>query len=238
MKSKRLTIFCVALMVLAGTPRAWQEVNKLLAIIQHKAQVKFWSMVLQPKDGEPADREMVAAVQLFEPLPAKLDSNCPLNHQESTGEEVSSSPKTGRRTDATSAQLKARAQRQGSSAPASHAGLIAKSSKALRGKSNAEYLFNFRNVPESQPSGVTARSNPAPLAPRGAAALPHPPSSKGDTFRFVMTPAPSPVVSSLVEKENMSQLKMLKKTFEENKWIRQKGRLFPVSRGVAAFPSS
>jgi hypothetical protein len=238
MKSRRLTIFCVALMVLAGTPRAWQEVNKLLAIIQHKAQVKLWSMVLQPKDDEPADREMVAAVQLFEPLPAKLDSNCTLDHQESTGEQLSNNSKTGRRTDAASAQLKPRARQQAASAPTSHAGLIAKSFKALREKSNAERLFNFRSVPESQPSEVVARSSPSPLAVHDAATPPHPPASKSDTFRFVMIPAPSPVASSLVEKENMPQLKMLKKTFEENKWIRQKGRLLPVSRGVAAFPSS
>jgi hypothetical protein len=238
MKNRRLTIFCVALMVVAGTPRAWQEVNKLLAIIQHKAQVKFWSMVLQPKDGEPADGEMVVAVQLFETIPANLDSNCSLESQEPQGEQMSRNLKTGRRADSASAQLKARRQRQTASAPASHAALIAKSFKALNEKSNAELLSYFRSTPESQPSGVVARSAPAPPAPRGAAALPHPPASKSDTFTYVMIPATSPVASSLIEKENLPQLKMLKKTIEENKWIRQKGRLLPVSRGVAAFPAS
>ncbi|MDT4899028.1 MAG: hypothetical protein QOH25_4105 [Acidobacteriota bacterium] len=224
MKSRRLTIFCVAVMVLAGTPRAWQEVNKLLAVIQHKAQAKFWSMVLQPKERESADGEMVAAAQLFETIPAKLDSNCPLDRQESQGEQAASSSKAGRRTDSASAQPKARAPRQTASAPSSHASLIAKSFKALREKSNVEFLVHFRSIPESQRSEVIAESSPASLPLPRAAALPHPPASKSDTFRFVMIPAINPVASSLVEKESLLQLKMLKKTIEENKWIRQKDR--------------
>jgi len=234
MKSKRLTVFCVALMVLAGTPRAWQEVNKLLAVIQHKAQVKLWSMVLQPKNVEPADGEMVAAVQLFETIPANLDSNCTIEHQESKGEQVSRSSKSGRRPDSASAQLKARAQRQAASAPSSHAGLIAKSLKALDDKSNAELLRHLRSIPESQPSEVIARSNPAPLAPRGVAVLPHPQAGKSDTFRFVMIPATSPVASSLIEKENVFQLKMLKKALEENKGNRQKDRPKPRNADFGA----
>ena len=237
MKSRRLTIFCVALMVLAGTPRAWQEVNKLLAVVQRKAQVKFWSMVLQPKDREATDGELVAAAELFEISPAKLDSNRALDSLESEGEQASISSKTVRRTASASSQPKARVQRQTIIAPSSHAGLIAKAFKAQPEKSNGELLRHLRSVPQSQPSAV-AKSNPAPQAPRGAAALPHPPSSKNDTFRFVMIPAPSPVASSFIGKENLPQLKMLKKTIEENKWIRQKGRLLQVSRGVAAFPSS
>lgn len=230
MKSKRLTVFCVALMVVAGTPRAWQEVNKLLAVIQHKAQVKLWSMVLQPKKGEPADGEMVAAVQLFETVPASLDSNCTIDRQEAKGEQVSRSSRAARRTDSASAQFKARAQRQAASAPSSHAGVIAKSLKAFGDKSNTELLRHRRNVAESLPSEVIARSNPAPLAPRGVAVLPHPTAGKSDTFRFVTIPATGPVASSLVERENVFQLKMLKKAFEENKVHRQKDR--PKSRNA------
>jgi hypothetical protein len=236
MKSKRLTIFCVALMVLAGTPRAWQEVNKLLAVIQHKAQVKLWSMVLQPRDKESARGELVAAVQLFEPSLGALDSDCALENQESQGERVSSSPKTTRRIDAAPAQSKARARKPSVVAPSSHADLIAKSFKALDEKSNAELLRHFKNRPESQPSTVVGAGRPAPLP--GALAAPHPAMSKSDTFRFVMIPATSPVASSLVQKENFPQLKTLKKTLEENKWIRQKGRVLPVGRGVVAFPAS
>ena len=236
MKSRRLTIFCVALMALAGTPRAWQEVNKLLAVVQRKAQAKFWSMVLQPKDRQFADGELVAAARSFEISPAKLDSNCTLDSRESQGGQVSSRSKVIRRIDSASSQPKKSARRQTATVPSSDAGLIAKSFKAQHEKSNKELLRHFRSFSESQPSAV-AKSSLAPLSPRSASALPHPAASKGDTFRFVVIPATSPVASSLIEKENMPQLKMLKKTLEDNKWIRQKGR-FPVSRGVAAFPSS
>src|SRR5215210_5444198 len=107
MKSRRLTIFCVALMVVAGTPRAWQEVNKLLAVVQRKAQAKFWSMVLQPKDRESAGGELIAAAELFELSPAKVDSNCALDRRESQGDQISDSSKAIRRTASASSQPKA-----------------------------------------------------------------------------------------------------------------------------------
>jgi hypothetical protein len=44
----------------------------------------------------------------------------------------------------------------------------------------------------------------------------------------------SPVASALVEKESVVQFKLLKKTFEEPKLIRQKTRL-PVGKGVVSF---
>jgi hypothetical protein len=233
MKSRRLTIFCVAIVALAGTPRAWQEAGKLLAVVQHKTQVRFWSMVLQPKNSESAGAELVAAAQPFETDPASLDSNCPLEQRESQGHQVWNYSKTARRIESTSSRPQAEAQRPSAVAPLSHAGLIAKALKAPRGDSRAESLRHSRSIMESQPFEVS-ESRPAVLARHSAPAAPRPPASMGDTYTFVMLPAISPVASALVEKENVVQFKMLKKTFDEHKLIRQKGRLSAI-RGVMTF---
>ena len=236
MKSRRLMIFCVALVALAGTPRAWQEAGKLLAAVQHKAQVKFWSLVLQPKNRESAATELVArASRPSEISPASLDSNCPLEPVTTQRVLASSNSRAGRRVDSASFQPQRKAQRENTSVttPLSHTGLIAKAVKASRGDSNAESLRHSRSIPESELSGVS-EIRPSLMALASKSAAPLPPASKNEAFKFVMIPAPSPAVSALVEKENLLRLKVLRKAIEEPKTIRQKTRL-PVVRGTAAF---
>ncbi len=234
MKSRRLTIFCVAMIALAGTPRAWREVGKLLTVVQHKAQVKFWSMVL-PGERESAGAEMVAAVEPLESSSVDVASNCPLQRGESWANQASSRSKANRRATPVSVQSQARAQRETVSAPASHAGLIARALKATRGDGGAESLLRSRKVWEREVSAI-AVNVPSSLVPPGAATLPHQPASKGNTFVFVMPPPAAPVAASLVEKEAVIQFKLMKKSVEGGKLLRQKGR-FPGSGGPAAFPS-
>lgn len=231
MKSRRLTIFCVAMIALAGTPRVWQEVSKLLAVAQHRAQVKFWSMVL-PGERESGEGELIAAADPMEFASAEDASTCPLQRGAAKENLALSNSKQNRRTTPTAIQAQDRARTENS--PASHAGLIARALKAQRG--DAESLLRSRNVWVSQPTAIAA-NNPASLVLPSAATLPHQPASKSDTFRFVLMPPASPVTSSLVERETAFQFKMLKKSLEAGKLLRQKGRL-PVSSGTAAFPSS
>jgi hypothetical protein len=235
MKSRRLTIFCVAMIALAGTPRVWREVGKLLTVVQHKAQVKFWSMVLPGERGS-AGAQMIAAVQ---PLDASLvdsDSTCPLQSGESWENQASGRSKSNRLVAPASVQFQARVLREtDSSAPASHAGLIARALKAPRGDGGTESLLRSRTVWEHQPTAI-AGNLPSPLAMPSAATLPHQPAGKGDTFIFVMPPPAPDAASSLAEKEAVNQFKLIKKAVEAGKLLRQKGR-FPVS-GIAAFPSS
>ena len=229
MKSRSLTISCMAMIALVGTPRALQEVGKLLAVVQHKAQVKFWSMVLQPGEKKASRAETIAAAR---PLPAssvEVASNCPLPRGESQVRQELSSRKANRRAATVSFQPKA---------IAPDTGLIARAPKSPRGNSSAERLLHSRSVWQSQPSGIAQVRPPSPSLPGAAAALPHPPTSKSDTFRFVMIPTINhAAVSALTEKEAIVQFKLMKKSLEDNKLIRQKIR-FPVSRGAAAFPSS
>lgn len=233
MKSRRLTIFCVALVALAGTPRAWQEAGKLLAAVQHKAQVRFWSMVLQPKTRESANVELVASIQ-----PARLDADCPLEPQTPQSNRALSNSKAGRKVVSASSQSQRRAPRQnmGGGAPLSHAGLIATALEAPRGESKVESLRHSGSIPVASSLSRAAESYAALLALNSTVAatapLP-PPASKSDTFKYVLLPTVNPAVSVLVEKENVLRFKMLRKAVEEPKMIRQKNRP-PVIRGAAA----
>jgi hypothetical protein len=103
-----------------------------------------------------------------------------------------------------------------------------------------EGLRDLKVIPEIQPSEFAENWTTPHTAPRRATMtlLPHPPASKkSDTFRFVMIPATSPVASAFFEKENIVQFKVLKKTLDGNRLPRLRGSI-PVSRSVAAFPSS
>ena len=234
MRSRRLTIFCVAMIALAGTPRAWREAGKLLSFAQHKAQVKFWSMVLPNGEAASARGEMVAAAQ---PLGASYGddaTSCPTQTRVSWVNRASGSPKANRRT--ASVPAKAGERREADIAPASHASLVARALKAPRGDGGTESLIRSRTAWEHQPSAI-AGNNPAALILTTAATLPHAPASKSDTFRFVMIPVVAPDVSALGEKEAALQLKLLKKSLEDGKLLRQRHRL-PVSRGMAASPAS
>jgi hypothetical protein len=243
MNSKRLTIFCVALVALAGAPRAWQEAGKLLAAVQHKAQVKFWSMVMQPKTPESASLELIAAAEPARISPASFDSNCPLAAPGAAVRDLQarSHYKAERKAAEASAQSQRSAERQQSltaAAPLSHAGLIAKALKAPRGDSHAESLRHSQNIPLEVRLSAVAESRTL-LAYDGRATAPlSPPSGKGDTFKFLTLPTVNPVASALIDKDTALRLKMLRKPMEEPKLIRQKTRL-PVMRGtVSYFPAS
>lgn len=246
MKSRRLTILCVALVALAGTPRAWQEAGKLLAAIQHKAQVMFWSQVLQPKTRESAGSELVASARPAQMSPAAFDAGCPLTRAEPRDRQSAISFKAGRRASTAVVQPKGASRVRGMEAdnliaPNSHADLIAGTYKALREKSAVEELRRFERIQERRASGI-AMSSPAPPAMptmvTPAPALPHSSAaSKAENFKFVMIPSISPVASALIEKENVVQFRMLRKIIEDSKQMRRKNSL-PVSRGAAAFPST
>jgi hypothetical protein len=238
MKSRRFTALCVALVALAGTPRALQEGGRLLAIIQHKAQVKFWSMVLEPKaTAESADTQLLATAR---PLarPITLESNCPLQAAESqVTQQARSNSRAGLKADTVS-RPKAGTRQQMVSAPSSPAGLMAANGKALFERSRAPQpqLRHLKRLPAHPPVAIT-ETVPATLALQKAAVESLPTAAgRPDTFRFVMAPAVNPVASVLVEKENIIQLKMLRKSFEDSKQPRhkEKGRL-PIGRGVPSY---
>ena len=226
------------MITLVGTPRAWQEIGNLLATAQHKAQVKFWSMVL-PAGRESADAETIAAARRLEASATEVASNCPVEGGKVWEDQVAGGSRANRRTAPISFQPKARAQRPPAAVPtASHGVLIAKALKTQRGNGGAESLLHSANLPENHPLGF-AESHPSSVPRPGAlvAALPKPPVGGKDTYRFVLIPNANSVVPALIDKENIVHLKQMRKAFEDNKALRQKSR-FPLSRSAAAFPSS
>jgi hypothetical protein len=62
MKNKRLAILFVVV-TLGGSPQVWQQVNNLIAAVQHRAQIKFLSMVLTPQNGANEVQTLVPLTQ-------------------------------------------------------------------------------------------------------------------------------------------------------------------------------
>jgi hypothetical protein len=215
MKSRRLTILCVAAIALAGTPRAWHEFRKALAFVQHKVQVKLWSMVLEPKDHR-TDVQLVEAIQQSGAKPVEVASNCPSEREESQRNHVSNRSETERRTDFPRFRP-GKAREEIAAAPAT---LIAKALKTPRGVGSLESL-GHGSVTIGDPLGF-AESGELSLISGTAAALPQPPAGKAEAFKFALIPMANPIVSTLLEKETVVQLKLMKKVLEENRLIRPK----------------
>lgn len=230
MKSRRLTILCVAAIALVGTPRAWQEMSNLLAAAQQKAQLKFWSMVMRP--AEPVEVELVTAAESEEAAPAHVASNCSLERESVEPAGYGEARKAG----PAAARPKASARRERPSSDLQ--GLIAHARKkapvidkesielALRLGGLEERDFEFSEIGGELPARVAkakqhARPVPAP----------------GDTLSFVQVPDVAPVAAALSDKEATYQFKALKKALMDNKALRQRGRV-PGFRGPAPFPAS
>lgn len=238
MKNRRLTIFCVALVVLAGTPRAWQEASRLLAAVQHKAQVRFWSLVLPAKASESANLQLLASAQHFETNARTIESTCPLESGTKRSNLARGNSTGARRAETVSFQSEGKAERE--VAPLSHTDLIAKALKAPRGDSHAESSRHSRSMAVEARLSELAENHPALVTLEAKALAPLPPAAfKDENFKFVVMPVVSPsVATALIEKENVMRLRVLRKAIEEPKTIRQKTRI-PVVRGtVTYFPAS
>ncbi len=61
MKHKRMAMLFV-LVTFAGSPPVWQKLGNLIAAVQHRAQIKFLSMVLSPGTGEAKALEVPATL--------------------------------------------------------------------------------------------------------------------------------------------------------------------------------
>lgn len=231
MKSRRLTVVCMAAIALVGTPRAWQEIGNLLSAAQQKAQLKFWSMVMRP--SEPAEVELIAVAEDVNsaydvsPCPDQARENLqPVSYREVRGASRAASVP------------KAHARRQRPEAGS----LIARVRKAPTGKWGVERRFrekkdtNFEFKDQDYEFLEVAENLPEPA--RGAKAAPHTRAIPVDTLKFAQLPSVAPVAAAFSEKEVAYQFKLLKKTLNENRLIlRQRGRL-PAVRVTTSFPAS
>jgi hypothetical protein len=232
MKSRRLTLVCVAAVVLAGTPRAWQGLGDLLAAAQQKAQFKFWSMVMRPNESAEVELAAVAETAGQEAITAHGVSPCTSGGSElAENFEPASYVEVRRAASNAAPRPKAFARRQ----PAAAAGLIAHARrKAPAGKDGLELPRGFGEKKDSDFEFVEVAEN-VPAA-RAAA---HTRTIPVDTLTFAQLPTVAPVAAATFSgKEATYQFKLLKKTLNENcPLLRQKGRL-PAIRIAASFPAS
>jgi hypothetical protein len=231
MKTRRLTVVCMAAIALVGTPRAWQEIGNLLEVAQQKAQMKFWSMVMRP--AGPAEVELIAAE---EAAPAHFVSPCPDENSWENLEAVSYREPRRATTPAPSRQ-RATARRQ--RAEAGTQALIAHALKAPAVKESVERALQLEGLKDADfEFSEVAETVPAPQPACRVKAVPQPRATPADTLSFVQLPPMAPVATAFSEKEVTYQFKLLKKTLNENKLLlRQRGRL-PAVRVSTSFPAS
>jgi hypothetical protein len=232
MKSRRLTLVCVAAVVLAGTPRAWQGLGDLLSAAQQKAQFKFWSMVMRPNESAEVELIAVAETAGQEAITAHNVSPCTSGRNELLENFEPASYREVRRVAGNATpRPKAFARRQ----PAEAAGLIAHARrKAPAGKDGAELPGGFKEKKDSDFEFQEVAENfPAPKATPRARAI------AVDTLTFAQLPTVAPVAAATFSgKEVTYQFKLLKKTLNENcPLLRQRGRL-PAIRIATSFPAS
>ena len=228
MKSRRLTVVCMAAMALIGTPRAWQELGNLLEAAQQKAQMKFWSMVMQP--AGPVEVELVAAE---EAATEHEVSPC----LKSNREKLEAVSYTEPRRRATLAPPRPRAASRRRRAGAGTQALIAHALKAPAVKESVERALRLEGLKDSDFAFTeVAETVPAPKPACAAKAVAR--VTPADTLSFVQLPPMAPVAAAFSEKEVTYQFKMLKKTLNETKLLlRQRGRL-PAVRISTSFPAS
>lgn len=240
MKSKRLTVVCMAAIALIGTPRAWQEIGNLLSVAQQKAQLKFWSMVMKP--AGPAEVELIAVAETPDfGIPGRGVSPCP-NEDNWTRENLQPVSYREVRRVSSAAPSKPRASARRQRPEAGISGLIAHARKAPAGKESIERPLRFKDKKDKDDLDFqfveVAENLPAPQAACDTKPAPRPRAIAIDTLTFTQLPTVAPVAAAFSEKEVAYQFKLLKKTINENRLIlRQRGRL-PAVRVTTSFPAS
>lgn len=224
MKSRRLTVVCMAAIALIGTPRAWQELGNLLEAAQQKAQMKFWSMVMRP--AGPAEVELVAE----EAVPARHVSPCPEERDRENFELVSySEPRRARakpvarrpRTETRSQSLIAHARRK---VPADTE-IVERA--ILDGLKDSD--FDFSQIAENVPA-----PQPAPAVK----AAPHARPAPADTLSFVQLPTMAPVAATMSDKEVTYHFKLMKKALIDGRLLPRQRSRFPAVKVNTSFPAS
>lgn len=207
MKNKRLAILFVVV-TLGGSPQVWQQLSNLIAAVQHKAQIKFLSMVLTPQTG--MDEVETAPVTQSEHL-----ASC----QGSPFVQTQSDSKA--RTDLSPRKVKP--QRRAAIAAEEPVTLALKEAAKLdRGKSLL-HLDNLARTTENRLTmhGVTSRPPEIAMA-------------KSDIVEVVVLPKMDTFKPAFIDSASLSKMK---KALEDSKAIRLKTR-YLITRPVISLPSS
>jgi hypothetical protein len=207
MKNKRLAILFVVV-TLGGSPQVWQQLSNLIASVQHKAQIKFLSMVLTPQTGA-NEVETVPAIQ------SEHFASC----QGSPFEQAQSDSKTTTNSSFRKVKTERRAVVR-SEEP------VTLALREVAKVDNAGSLFHFHNL---------ARTTQNRLTMHGVTSVPpEMATAKSDIVEVVVLPEMDTFAPAFIDSVSLSKLK---KTLEENKVMRLKTR-YLITRPVISIPPS
>jgi hypothetical protein len=207
MKNRRLIILFVVV-TLGGSPQVWQQLNNLIAAVQHRAQIKFLSMVLTPQTG--ADEVETAPLAQPEHL-----ASC----QGSLFGQAQSDSKA--KTDSSSRKVK----------PQRRAAIVPEEPRtlALEGAAKVdkgESLLRPDNLARTAQNRLTMHAV-ANVPPEIAMA-------KSNIVEVVVLPKIDTFAPAFIDSASLSKLR---KTVEDNKAMRLKTR-YIITRPALSLPSS
>jgi hypothetical protein len=207
MKNKRLAILFVVV-TLGGSPQVWQQLSNLIAAVQHKAQIKFLSMVLTPQTGGD-EVETVPAIQ------SEHLASC----QGSPFEQVQSDSKAT--TDSSIRKVKAERR-----APVRSEEPATLALRDVAKVDNAGSLLHLDKL---------ARTTQNHLTMHGVTSMPPEiATAKSDIVEVVVLPKMDTFAPAFIDSTSLSKMK---KALEDSKAIRLKTR-YLITRPVISLPSS
>jgi hypothetical protein len=208
MKNKRLAILFVVV-TLGGSPQVWQQLNNLIAAVQHRAQIKFLSMVLTPQTG--ADEVETA------PLPqSEHFASC-------TGSPIVPEAQSDSKAKTGSAPRKIKTERR--ALPSSEEPMTLALKDAAKVDVD-ESLLHLDNLARTAQNHLTMHG--VTNAPREIA------MAKSNIVEVVVLPKMNAFAPVALDSANLSKLK---KTLEDNKVVRVKAR-YLITRPLLSLPSS
>jgi hypothetical protein len=206
MKNKRLAILFVV-MTLGGSPQVWQQVNNLIAAVQHRAQIKFLSMVLTPQTG--VDEVETAPLAQSEHFASCQGSPFVQTQSDSRA-----------RTDSSARKVK----------PERRAAITSKEPVTLALKETAK-VDRGESLPHL---GKLARTTQNRLTMHGVtSAPPEIAMAKSDIVEVVVLPKMDTFAPAFID---TASLPKLRKMMEDSKAIRLKTR-YLITRPVLSLPS-
>jgi hypothetical protein len=208
MKNKRLAVLFV-IVTLGSSPQVWQQLSNLITAVQHKAQIKFLSMVLTPQTGADqvetvplAQSEYFASCQGSPFVQAQSDSKARTN----------SSPR------------KVITERSASSSRSQERVTLALKDVAKIDK--GESLFHLYNL-----AGTTQNH----LTMHGVTSVPPEIArAKSNIVEVVVLPKLDTFAPAFIDSASLPRLR---KTLEDNKVMRMKTR-YVITRPLLSLPSS
>jgi hypothetical protein len=193
-------------MTIGGSPQLWQQLSNLVSAVQHKAQIKFLSMVLSPQADSDAVEESPSAQ-------AEQFSSCKASAFGQTQDETQAKPDSSSR--------KRKAERRTAVSSEEQEALALADVVKEKGKPPLTHLHS----PQQEAQNLLAMHAVDFTATASA-------TDRSSVVEVVVLPRIDSAAPAFIDNGNILKLK---KTFEETKALRQKAHYF-ISRPIQPLP--